>query len=449
MIDMLGLNERIAFLGITKRHRDVLAGFQPKLKAVLPAILAGFYNKIRATPRLRGMFASESMIKQAESAQSTHWVRLFSGRFDQDYLASAQKIGLVHSRIGLTPQYYMGGYTYVMRELLTAVAKAHGGGWRSGAQTEALGVLLSAITQAITLDMELGITVYLNENKIAQDRKVEALGHRFEASVGELVSQMAVGSAALATTAELMTATANETNQQASTVAAAAEQAGTGMQSVSSAADELSSSIAEISRQVTQSARVTDKAVSDAHRTDAIVRALAEEAGKIGQVIGLITNIAAQTNLLALNATIEAARAGDAGKGFAVVASEVKSLATQTTKATEEISVQIGQIQTATQEAVEAIHNISQTISEVSTIATAIASAVEEQGAATAEIARNVSQTAAAAQEVTHTITSVSRAADGTGKAAGEVFSAAGALSTQARQLTGEVKGFVTSIKAA
>jgi methyl-accepting chemotaxis protein len=179
------------------------------------------------------------------------------------------------------------------------------------------------------------------------------------------------------------------------------------------------------------------------------VRALAEGADKIGHVMGLISNIAGQTNLLALNATIEAARAGDAGKGFAVVASEVKSLATQTARATDEIGAQISQIQAATKEAVEAIRGITTTIEEVSTIATNIAAAVEEQGAATAEIARNVHQTAKAAQDVTVNITGVSRASTETGEAAGQVLSAAGDLSQQAEHLSAEVFSFLANVRAA
>ena len=156
-------------------------------------------------------------------------------------------------------------------------------------------------------------------------KQVEALTSDFESNVGQLVGVLAASSTEMEATAKSMSATADETSKQAATVAAAAEEAGTGMQTVASAAEELSASITEISRQVTQSTKVTGKAVSDTQRTDHIVRALADGAQKIGDVVSLITNIAAQTNLLALNATIEAARAGDAGKGFAVVASEVKS----------------------------------------------------------------------------------------------------------------------------
>ncbi|MGA3403236.1 MAG: methyl-accepting chemotaxis protein [Acetobacteraceae bacterium] len=286
-------------------------------------------------------------------------------------------------------------------------------------------------------------------NRERRAAQLDVLLRGFEAKVGGLVSQLASGSTELEATARSMSGTATRTNQQASAVASAAEEASTGVQTVASAADELTASIQEISRQVAQSAKITDKAVADAQRTDGIVRALSEGAEKIGQVVGLISDIAGQTNLLALNATIEAARAGDAGKGFAVVASEVKNLATQTAKATGEIGTQISQIQTATKEAVEAIRDIAATITEVSTIAASIASAVEEQGAATAEIARNVQETAQATQEVTANISGVSQSANETGAGASQVLSAAGDLSKQSEQLSGEVNTFVAAVRAA
>ena len=279
--------------------------------------------------------------------------------------------------------------------------------------------------------------------------RLEALVRGFEAKVAQLVGLLASSATEMEATARSMSATADQTTQQAGSVAAAAEEASVGVQTVAASAEELSSSIGEISRQVAQSAKITERAVNDARRTDATVRALAEGAQRIGKVVELIRNIAGQTNLLALNATIEAARAGDAGKGFAVVASEVKGLAGQTAKATEEIAAQITQLQTETTQAVEAIKGITAVIEEVSAIATAIASAVEEQGAATNEIARNVQQTAASTREVTSTIAGVSQGAAGTGAAADQVLSAAGQLSKQAESLSAEVRGFVSSVRAA
>jgi methyl-accepting chemotaxis protein len=279
--------------------------------------------------------------------------------------------------------------------------------------------------------------------------RLDGLTHGFEDRVGGLVGLVASAATQLQTTARSMTGTAGETTQQAANVAAAAEEASVNVQTVASAAEELAASIGEISRQVAQSARVAGKAVEDAKRTDAVVRNLADAAQKIGEVVGLISNIAGQTNLLALNATIEAARAGDAGKGFAVVASEVKSLATQTAKATEDIGRQIAQIQGSTAEAVASIQGIGATIGEVSEIAAAIAAAVEEQGAATQEIARNVQQASAGTLAVTTNIAGVGEGANNTGAAATEVLDAAGALSRQAEELHGAVSQFIREVKTA
>lgn len=278
---------------------------------------------------------------------------------------------------------------------------------------------------------------------------MEALVRGFESKVGGLVSMLSAGATELQATAQSMSSTASQTNQQATMVAASAEEASAGVQTVAAAAEELTASISEISRQVAHSATITNRAVADAQRTNVIVQALSEGAEKIGHVVGLISNIAGQTNLLALNATIEAARADDAGKGFAVVASEVKSLAQQTARATGEIGAQIAEIQSATKEAVDAIRAIVATITEVSSIATNIAAAVEEQGAATGEIARNVQQTAQAAADVTVNIGGVSQAANDTGAAASQVLGAATGLSEQSEQLAAEVDSFVAGVRVA
>jgi ABC-type transporter Mla subunit MlaD len=283
------------------------------------------------------------------------------------------------------------------------------------------------------------------------DRKValQQVASRFEERVGALMRTLSDASTALEAMARSMSTAADTTNQQTATMAGAAEQASSGVQSVAAASEQLATSIGEISRQVSESTKITNKAMSDAQQTDTIVRALADGAKRIGNVVGMITNIAGQTNLLALNATIEAARAGEAGKGFAVVASEVKSLANQTAKATEEIGQQVGQIQAATNQAVEAIRGITATIEQVSAICTAIAAAVEEQGTATAEIARNVAQTSRATQDVTANIGGISRAARETGTAAGELLSAATDLSKRSGQLSQEVNHFLVDVRAA
>ncbi len=279
--------------------------------------------------------------------------------------------------------------------------------------------------------------------------RLDTLTRAFEAKAGELVGQVSAAATELQATAQSMTGTAGQATQQATNVAAAAEQASANVQTVAAAAEELASSVNEISRQVAQSAKIASRAKEDAKHTDGVVQALAEGAQKIGEVVGLINNIAGQTNLLALNATIEAARAGDAGKGFAVVASEVKSLATQTGRATEEIARQITQIQTATREAVASIQGIGATITEISEISATIAAAVEEQGSATQEIARNVQQAAAGTQQVSSNVIGVSQGANDTGAAATQVLGAAGELSRQAEQLRSEVGLYISGVKAA
>jgi len=283
----------------------------------------------------------------------------------------------------------------------------------------------------------------------ARAARLAELVRGFESQVTGMVGTLSTAAARLDATAQEMSHTAEQADAQAATVVTAAETASAGVQTVAGAAEQLSGSIAEIGGQVARSARMTAAAAEDARQTDAVVRALADGASRIGEVLSLIKGIAAQTNLLALNATIEAARAGEAGKGFAVVAGEVKSLASQTARATEEIAAQIGGIQSATQQAVKAIDAITERIGEVSGIATSIAAAIEQQGATTAEIARNVQATARATQDVTANIAGVSEAANGTGSAARQVLDAAADVSRQAERMQQQVEGFVAGVRAA
>jgi len=271
----------------------------------------------------------------------------------------------------------------------------------------------------------------------------------FEAVIGNIVGAVSSASGELTSTATTLTKTAETTQQLSSTVAAASGQASTNVQSVASSTEEMSSSIAEIARQVGESSDIAKEAVSQAQKTDARINKLAQAATRIGDVTQLITTIAEQTNLLALNATIEAARAGEAGKGFAVVAQEVKQLASQTAKATSEISTQIAEMQAATQDSVAAIKEIGGTIGRISEIATSIASAVEQQGAATHEITRNVQQAASGTAQVANNITAVSDGAAKTGTASADVLTAAQALSDQSKRLRSEVEKFLATVRAA
>jgi methyl-accepting chemotaxis protein len=341
---------------------------------------------------------------------------------------------------------------------MTATMTALAGGNRAvdipgAARHDEIGDMARAV---VTFRQNMNHTAELEETRAREEKDrsrrretVDALVQNFTREIDRIVHTVATAATQMRTSSQAMSATAEETSRQSSAVAAASEEASTNVQTVASASEELSASIVEISRRVAQSAQIASQAVAEAKRTDQSVTGLAQAAQKIGDVVKMINDIAGQTNLLALNATIEAARAGEAGKGFAVVASEVKSLATQTARATEDISAQISGIQSATQNAVGAIQGIGKTIGEINEIASTIAAAVEEQGAATQEISRNVQQASKGTSEVSENIAGVTQAAGQTGRTASEVLSAAVELSQQSETLRGEVDKFLAEIRAA
>jgi methyl-accepting chemotaxis protein len=271
----------------------------------------------------------------------------------------------------------------------------------------------------------------------------------FETAVGAIVSNVSASAVQLETSAGTLTRTAETTQNLSGQAADASEQASFNMKSVATATGQLSLSVGEIGRQVQESSRIAGDAVMQAEQTDARISKLSHAAQQIGDVVKLITAIAEQTNLLALNATIEAARAGDAGRGFAIVAAEVKSLSSQTARATDEISSHILGMQDATQESVAAIKEIGGTIGQISTIASAIASAVSQQSAATQEIAQSVQSVAHGTQEVAGNITKVNRGATETGSASEKVLNSAQLLSAESARLRAELDRFMANIRAA
>ena len=280
-------------------------------------------------------------------------------------------------------------------------------------------------------------------------RVVLALADELEANVGRVVGTVTDAAVAMRSSAEEMSTNAARTSQRSTGVAAAADQASANVQTVAAATEELATSVVEISRQMTRSLTIADKANEDTRRTNATMERLSSAALKIGEVVSLIDNIASQTNLLALNATIEAARAGEAGKGFAVVASEVKALATQTGRATGEISDQINEIQMVTQTAVDAIKQIGSTIAEMNQIGSSIAAAIEQQGAATQEITRNIQETAKGTAEVTAFVADISEEIGANGARASQVYAAADGVERSATELGMEVEKILLNLRSA
>ena len=288
-----------------------------------------------------------------------------------------------------------------------------------------------------------------NAGAVARQQAIESHVGEFESMVRQSLAQLGDASGKMRTTSTGLSTVSRQTNARVQVAEKASGEASTSVDSVAAASEQLSASINDISQQAAHAAGIASRAVGQARDTDGTVQGLAKSAGRIGEVVGLINTIAAQTNLLALNATIEAARAGEAGRGFAVVASEVKSLASQTAKATEEISEQIADIQKVAGEAVDAIKNIGGIIGEVNEVATAIAAAVQQQGAATQEITRSTQHAARGTKNVSDNINGVKADADAAAAAAEDVRRASETLETQSQQLGSQVSDFLGKIRAA
>ncbi len=279
--------------------------------------------------------------------------------------------------------------------------------------------------------------------------RLEDYTRRFENSISDILTAVGVATSTMRESAQTMTGNAEETTRQSQVVLDAATQTTGNVDAVAAAAEQLSVSIQEISTQISHSGSITDAAVAESRRTDLVVEGLTGSARRIGEIVGMIGGIASQTNLLALNATIEAARAGEAGKGFAVVAGEVKTLATQTGKATEDITDQITAVQKHSTDTARAIENIAETISSLQQTAAAIAAAVEQQRAATHEIARSVQFSADGTRQVTHSMFGVTEAARSTGQVAETVRLSADTLAHESDTLRQTVEQFLSDVKAA
>ena len=442
------LAERLKFAQIDEDTRAALQELSTVLANDLPGLLDAFYDHIRNTPKMMAMFKNEQIIKHAREAQLRHWQNLFSGRFDQSYVDSVRMIGLTHSRIGLEPRWYIGGYSFVTVRLHALIAKINISRLNPQAAAERTARLLRAVDQAVMLDMDFAISIYIEENKATFDRRLSALASEFEACVSGVASAVSQEARQMEQVAHAMTSSAELSEGQAVAVAAAAEQATVNVQTVASAAEQLSASVREIGTQVANSTAVSQKAVKEGDRAESVLQGLDAVVRRIGDIVNVINNIASQTNLLALNATIEAARAGEAGKGFTVVASEVKKLASQTEKATDDIKNQINEVQQSTSQAISSIRGVFETVRSMDEISSVIAAAVEEQDAATREIARNVAEAAHGTAEVSRNIGGVTETARQAGGTANRVLESSRAVGGRSEELNSAVSTFLKTLRS-
>lgn len=444
MLEDQSLQDRLRFFGIDPETRQELQSIWQLISDAMPKVLERFYRHVHQVPHLSTLIGSQQ--ERLISAQSRHWDQLFGGRFDADYVASIRRIGLIHHRIGLEPRWYIGGYAFIMNELVDVLSAKH----RFSGTT--LARRITAMNKAVMLDMDYAISVYqdaLVEERQERGRALAAAIASFSEAVQASLEISGQASGALSQSAHTLDTATSAARQLAGEVVSTAEQTALNMQSGAAATEQLAASVREIGEQASRSAEVARQAFERARHTKGAVAGLAEQARQIGDVIDLIGQIAAQTNLLALNATIEAAHAGEAGKGFAVVAQEVKSLATQTAKATTEISSRIGAIQDATQKNSIDIDDIAQIIEEVSGIATAIAAAVEEQAAVTSEIAANVQQTTGHTRIVVRSIETLNGSTASAAIASQDVAAAKQTLDHQLQRLKQDIDQFLDAARAA
>ncbi len=458
------LKERLRFIGLDEAERANLSANRAFIDKALPDALDAFYARVRETPQTRRFFRDEDHVAAAHSRQRAHWGRITEARFDQSYVDSVQAIGEVHARIGLEPQWYIGGYAMVLESLVRAILERD---WpesrRFGGRNDGPGKTadaVAALIRAAMLDMDLAISVYLDAGEAARRASLEeaeaakratlaGLARRFEASVAGVAESVAEAAGQLEATARAMSDTAQRTSERSAAVSTAAQQATTNVSAVAASAEQMGQSVAEIAQRIGRSGAMTSQAVVKAQAADETIGKLAAAAEMVGEVVNLIAEVAAQTNMLAINATIESARAGEAGKGFAVVADEVKRLAAQTSKSAASIREQVGEMQDVARASADEIAAIRAIVLELGQVSTEIQNAIDEQASTTRAIARNTHEAAAGAEVVSRNIVDVQDGADRTGRSSSEVVAASQNLERQAGDLRLVVDEFLKSVRAA
>ncbi|RCK18908.1 globin-coupled sensor protein [Thalassospira lucentensis] len=430
------IRRRLEFIDFNDTKAKLLKKAWPVIDKNIAPILDVFYQKVMGRPDLAKIIGDPSNIDSLKNAQRKHWGKLFEGTFDDSFYEDVRRIGKAHERIGLTPESYVSAYNFMLGEITSLLLKH----FRKDADVS---VMVVAATNALLVDVEMAITVYYEETQNTYNRKLHDMSTEFETTIGTVVSAVATSADEMSHASNTLLASMNETQSEVEKARGAAEISADNATTVAGAAEELDSSIREISSQISRASTISNEVEASVKSTSDTIETLNTAADQIGTVVDLIDKIASQTNLLALNATIEAARAGEAGKGFAVVASEVKNLANQTAKATGDITEQIDSVQASTGAAVTAIREVAGQIGAIVDAVTAISAAVEQQAAATTEISGNINTVSSANRDVNTSLETVNGTASRTSSVAAEVSEVSKTLQRNSEQLRADVDAFV------